>query len=141
VSKVPKEYRSAAPIVLFATAGMRLLQKDEQRSIIDKVCAEFKDSDFLFKSCKGQVRVISGEEEGIFGWLAVNYMTKSFTGEPVSTKNSIERSSTFGFLDMGGASAQLAFEPDREVQEKHLNDLTSVVLNSADSRSYRFCSS
>ena len=61
--------------------------------------------------CGSSVRVISGEEEGLFGWISVNYLMDGF-GSSSSDR------STYGFLDMGGASTQIAFEPNSEEQGK-----------------------
>lgn len=47
-------------------------------------------------------RVISGEEEGVFGWVAVNNMA----GTLLSTA-----AGTVGALDLGGASTQITFSP------------------------------
>ncbi|KAH9048578.1 nucleoside phosphatase family-domain-containing protein [Lactarius hengduanensis] len=64
--------------------------------------------------CGSSVRIITGEEEGLFGWIAVNYLMDGF-GPSNSDR------STYGFLDMGGASTQIAFEPSPEEQEKAQN--------------------
>jgi Golgi apyrase len=53
--------------------------------------------------CGSSVQIITGEEEGLYGWIAVNYLMDGFSGNDEET--------TYGFLDMGGASTQIAFEP------------------------------
>lgn len=70
--------------------------------------------------CGSSVRIITGEEEGLFGWIAVNYLMDGFTA-------SSEDRTTYGFLDMGGASTQIAFEPSLENQKK-TNNLVDVRL-------------
>eukprot|EP00854_Cymbomonas_tetramitiformis_P013010 gene13010-15372_t len=45
----------------------------------------------------------AGEEEGVFGWLTVNYLKNTFSG--------ISTYSTVGALDLGGASTQITFQP------------------------------
>ncbi|KAI8851882.1 nucleoside phosphatase family-domain-containing protein [Chytridium lagenaria] len=116
-SIVPKAKLSSTPIYLFATAGMRLVHKDARESILQNACKAAMRAGFsVLRGCESHFRVISGKTEGIFGWLTVNYLKGGFSG-PVS--------STFGFLDMGGASTQIAFEPDAQQKEKHSGDLTS----------------
>jgi golgi apyrase len=56
------------------------------------------------------VRIISGEEEGLFGWIAVNYLMDGFSSGG-------DERQTYGFLDMGGASTQIAFEPKDESRD------------------------
>jgi Golgi nucleoside diphosphatase len=70
--------------------------------------------------CGSSVRIITGEEEGLFGWIAVNYLMDGFS-------SSSDDRTTYGFLDMGGASTQIAFEPSPENQ-KMTNDLIDVRL-------------
>lgn len=51
--------------------------------------------------------MISGEEEGIFGWISANYLNgKLIPGRPQNLQG------TVGALDLGGASAQITFKPD-----------------------------
>jgi len=70
--------------------------------------------------CGSSVRIITGEEEGLFGWIAVNYLMDGFTADP-------GQRTTYGFLDMGGASTQIAFEPGVN-HEKDSNALIDVRL-------------
>lgn len=70
--------------------------------------------------CGSSVRIITGEEEGLFGWIAVNYLMDGFKG-------SGDERTTYGFLDMGGASTQIAFEPSPEERTKP-HDLIDVRL-------------
>ena len=50
----------------------------------------------------------------MFGWIAVNYLMDGFGPSDADR-------TTYGFLDMGGASTQIAFEPSREEREKAKN--------------------
>lgn len=94
---------SDIPIYLGATAGMRALG-DEVR---DEVMAEIRrtlaspECPFAFRMTE-QARVLAGEEEGAFGWLTANALAGTLSSDPLTT---------FGTLDMGGASAQVSFVP------------------------------
>jgi Golgi apyrase len=129
---------------------MRLLTPSARDSILDTTCSTLSHYPFTVESassagpCGESVRVISGEEEGMWGWVAVNYLMDGFGHAPAPPKtisatgaavsgllplaplakpppdSSVEsvtpvdvhhHSPTFGFLDMGGASTQLAFSP------------------------------
>ncbi len=100
---------------------MRLLSPEQQAAVLETTCHFLKfHSDFRIDDpspagpCGSSVRIITGEEEGLFGWIAVNYLMDGF-GPSNSDR------STYGFLDMGGASTQIAFEPSPEEQEKAQN--------------------
>ena len=100
---------------------MRLLSPEQQEAVLQTTCDFLRfHSDFRIDSpsslgpCGSSVRIITGEEEGLFGWIAVNYLMDGF-GPSNSDR------STYGFLDMGGASTQIAFEPSPEEQEKAQN--------------------
>jgi len=87
------------PIYLMATAGLRR-ERPEQR---DKLLLDIRDvlrrSRFHFQD--DFVRILSGEEEGAFGWLALN----AALGKLGSPQDSV------GMLDLGGASFQITFVP------------------------------
>ncbi|TFK72769.1 hypothetical protein BDN72DRAFT_894576 [Pluteus cervinus] len=126
---VPPSLQHETPIFLLATAGMRLLPPGKQAQILHHTCRFFLlHSYFKLEEsseagpCGSNVRIITGEEEGLFGWIAVNYLMDGFTG-------SSEDRTTFGFLDMGGASTQIAFEPGKEHRnDKNLIDVRLRLL-------------
>ncbi len=170
---IPPSQHSATPVYLLATAGMRLLPSNEREELLDAACNVLRDM-FPFRvgeksdagPCGESVRVISGEEEGMWGWVAVNYlmdgfghiptMTSAYEIETVPTESLLlpldplvedssglsagnsptmvdptQRLPTFGFLDMGGASTQLAFSPTvEELERSHFppEELKSVTL-------------
>ncbi|KAH8117093.1 nucleoside phosphatase family-domain-containing protein, partial [Phellopilus nigrolimitatus] len=124
---IPPSLHHETSISLLATAGMRLLPQDQKTAVLDAACdfirfhSHFRVEDASPSGrCGSSVRIITGEEEGLFGWVAVNYLMDQFT------KNSDDQT-TYGFLDMGGASTQIAFEPSTE-QRKKTKDLIDVRL-------------
>ncbi|OZJ01589.1 hypothetical protein BZG36_05607, partial [Bifiguratus adelaidae] len=86
---------------------------------------------FHIESCKENIQVITGEKEGIYGWLAINYLMGGFE---VDSDQNDQNLHTFGFLDMGGASAQIAFEPEHHQRQEHSDDLTQVTLKTLDGK-------
>ncbi|CAO3645165.1 unnamed protein product [Cunninghamella blakesleeana] len=116
-----------------ATAGVRLLQQDVQDTLMKTTCQYIKDTtNFFISNCDNHIRAIPGELEGAYGWVAINYLMGGFDQ---NTKSSIlNQQHTFGFLDMGGASAQIAFEPEHHQKEEHGNDLTKIHLRTLDGR-------
>ena len=70
---IPEKYHKETPLYILATAGMRLLSKEDQDGILthlkDGINANYP---FLFPD--GNLEVISGRQEGIYQWLAINYV-------------------------------------------------------------------
>eukprot|EP00448_Togula_jolla_P000438 CAMPEP_0170614878 /NCGR_PEP_ID=MMETSP0224-20130122/25038_1 /TAXON_ID=285029 /ORGANISM="Togula jolla, Strain CCCM 725" /LENGTH=503 /DNA_ID=CAMNT_0010940571 /DNA_START=129 /DNA_END=1640 /DNA_ORIENTATION=+ len=94
-----RELWSIIPIYLKATAGARDLFQDQR----DVVFAKLRD--ILFKGPfrfddEYWARTISGEEEGVHGWLTINAVKGTFRGQK-----------SWGSLDLGGSSMQIAFIP------------------------------
>ncbi|KAM9316783.1 ectonucleoside triphosphate diphosphohydrolase 6 [Gastrophryne carolinensis] len=99
-AEIPEKLWSSTPLVLKATAGLRLLPGDKAQKLLDTVTEIFKLSPFLVG--KDSVSIMNGTDEGIFAWITVNFLTGSLT-DP-SAKRS-------GMLDLGGGSTQITFYP------------------------------
>ncbi|GAD98183.1 hypothetical protein PVAR5_6874 [Paecilomyces variotii No. 5] len=131
---VPADAVRETPIFLLATAGMRLLPNVERQLLLDRICSYTRsNSDFLLPDCGLHIQVIPGETEGLYGWIATNYLLGSFDAPDKHDHG--KSHSTYGFLDMGGASAQIAFAPNATEAEKHANDLKLLRLRNADGSS------
>ncbi|EJU00157.1 hypothetical protein DACRYDRAFT_23162 [Dacryopinax primogenitus] len=131
-NQIPPSLHQSTPIYLLATAGMRLLAVEQQEQIIEAACTFLKfHSNFKVKPaspqgpCGGSIRVITGEDEGLYGWIAVNYLLDGFSRHE-------GRRATYGFLDMGGASTQIAFEPGAEYRKNPQLPLKDVRLRLLD---------
>ncbi|XP_015734209.1 ectonucleoside triphosphate diphosphohydrolase 2 [Coturnix japonica] len=113
---VPKEKHAGTPLYLGATAGMRLLRiADPQSSdaVLSAVMATLKSYPFDFRGAK----ILSGEEEGVFGWVTANYLLENFIkrgwlGEWIQSKKR-----TLGAMDFGGASTQITFETSDAIED------------------------
>lgn len=135
---IPAErVQNTIPIYILATAGMRLVQPGKAKQIISETCrfllAKYMrslDSGVDESACiRDHVRIISGEEEALFGWISINFlMGRLGHVDDDDTSGEPTRKGTVGFLDMGGASAQIAFEPSPQMQMAHMEDLWNVTL-------------
>ena len=131
LEKVPENEVKNTPLFLLATAGMRLLPDLERTELLESICSYARSrTDFLLPDCDLHIQVIPGETEALYGWIATNYLLGGFDapGEHDHGKGH----HTYGFLDMGGASAQLAFAPNATEVEKHANDLKLLRLRNID---------
>ena len=128
---VPKDQVSETPIFLLATAGVRLLPEGSRQELLKEICSYTQShTKFLLPDCDLHVQVIPGETEGLYGWIAANYLVGGFNDPETHAHGKGHH--TYGFLDMGGASAQIAFAPNATEAEKHANDLKLLRLRTVD---------
>ncbi|KAK4618324.1 Golgi apyrase [Fulvia fulva] len=126
---VPKKEYENTPIFLLATAGMRLLPDSQRADLLSSTCSYFqRNTKFQLPDCGLHVQVIQGETEGLYGWIAANYLLGGFDSGAADDHDHGKNHHTYGFLDMGGASAQIAFAPNATEAEKHADDLKLLRL-------------
>lgn len=100
------------PVYFYATAGMRLLPESQQESL-------YKTLRFWFSQHEQwklmEAKTLTGGEEGVLGWLAVNYHL-----ETLSSNKPI-----VNVIDIGGASVQIAIPID-DIQHADSNDVFEI---------------
>ncbi|XP_040081530.1 ectonucleoside triphosphate diphosphohydrolase 2 isoform X2 [Oryx dammah] len=119
---VPKERQAGTPLYLGATAGMRLLNltsPEASASVLAAVTQTLTQYPFDFRGA----RILSGQDEGVFGWVTANYLLENFIKYGWVGRWFRPRKGTLGAMDLGGASTQITFEtaspaedPANEVQ-------------------------
>uniref|UniRef100_A0A8B9NVB0 Ectonucleoside triphosphate diphosphohydrolase 2 n=1 Tax=Apteryx owenii TaxID=8824 RepID=A0A8B9NVB0_APTOW len=110
---VPKEKHMSTPLYLGATAGMRLLNITNHQAsdaVLSTVTARLKSYPFDFRGAK----ILSGEEEGVFGWVTANYLLENFIKV---SRRMWQPAGTLGAMDLGGASTQITFETKDTIEE------------------------
>ncbi|KAI3383763.1 hypothetical protein SNEBB_002923 [Seison nebaliae] len=121
---IPNEKISSTYIMFAATAGMRLLltsNRERAEIILMRLRQFFKGSPYRYIS-SDQVKILTGDDEAFYGWLATNYYLQSLT-----KKNS---SKLVGFLDLGGASTQISYPlPESYDNEKGINRINMLRNN------------
>lgn len=126
-SVVPKSQHYRTPIFLHSTGGMRLLQPNEQQLLLENICLYLtQKSDFYVPECESHVNMIDGDVEGLYGWLSINSLIGALDhpDDHAHGKNH----TTYGLLDMGGASTQVVFVPNTTEIAEHQNNLYHVSL-------------
>lgn len=109
VANLSEEERKKTPVYLAATAGMRLkLLEDPLGSLdlFDKLRRGLLTSGLSVQVPNERIRLLSGAEEGLFGWITVNNVLNL-----INTDVQVSSDRTVGSLDLGGASTQIAFVP------------------------------
>ncbi|KAM3595054.1 uncharacterized protein V6R79_017695 [Siganus canaliculatus] len=97
---VPEEDWVRTPVVLKATAGLRLLPQDKADALLKEVREVFHESPFFVPD--NSVSIMNGANEGVLAWVTVNFLTGHLYS---NTKR------TVGILDLGGGSTQITFLP------------------------------
>lgn len=110
-SVVPKSRRAETKTLFMATAGVRALPPAQQARALERCRSVLNRSAFGTSPERLQnvsertpnVRVITGADEGLYGWIAANYAAGTLYDPPTST---------VGVVELGGASAQVTFRPE-----------------------------
>ncbi|XP_047172097.1 nucleoside-triphosphatase-like [Vigna umbellata] len=101
---VPEDLHPKTPLMLGATAGLRLLEGNAAENILQAVRNLFKNRSTLNLQSDDAVAIIEGTREGSYLWLAVNYLLRRL-GKRFSK--------TVGVVDLGGGSVQMAYAVSR----------------------------
>ncbi|XP_067366916.1 ectonucleoside triphosphate diphosphohydrolase 6 isoform X1 [Channa argus] len=118
-SSIPSYLWNATPVVLKATAGLRLLPGEKANHLLDQVRMVFLESPFLFRDAS--VSIMEGTDEGISAWITVNFLTGGLHSTNLPT---------VGILDLGGGSTQITFSPqdERTIQTSPIDYIRSFQI-------------
>jgi Golgi apyrase len=131
LQSIPDDAIKDTPLFLLGTAGMRLLPDAQRTTLLKQICSFTRSyTRFLIPDCDLHVQVIPGETEGLYGWVAANYLLGGFDSPEEHAHGKGHH--TYGFLDMGGASAQIAFAPNATEAIRHAEDLKLLRLRTVD---------
>ncbi|RXG52155.1 Ectonucleoside triphosphate diphosphohydrolase 5 [Armadillidium vulgare] len=114
--RIPKDRWPMTPLILKATAGLRLLPTEKADDLLKEVKKLLNNSEFY--TTDKSVEIMDGREEGIFSWFTVNYLLDVISG-------SVDK--TLVALDLGGGSTQITFIP---TESETLNSVPSDFLSS-----------
>lgn len=103
------------PVYFYATSGMRMLNFSRQQAYYDKVNQWFSNQS---KWQLIDAKTLKGREEGLFGWLAVNYELGILTSPSKPL---------VGIIDTGSGSTQVAF-PLKSVEAITPDDYINITV-------------
>ena len=92
--------RPETPIRLAATAGLRLLPQATAEAILES-CYKFLKENSTFLVRRDRISILSGRDEGAYGWLSINFLLNRLDGMSKASEG------TVGSIEMGGASSQV----------------------------------
>ncbi|CAG9559313.1 unnamed protein product [Danaus chrysippus] len=106
---IPADRRSQTPLIVRATAGLRLLPRDKAQRLIDEVAKAISGSGYDVGP--NSVEIMDGSDEGIFIWYSVNLLHDLMGGE------------TMAALDLGGGSTQITYQlSEKDIKLYPAND-------------------
>ncbi|NWW83778.1 ENTP8 diphosphohydrolase, partial [Rhynochetos jubatus] len=116
---IPAEQQQQTPTYLGATAGMRLLRKQNStkaEQVFAEVAKAIKEYPVDFRGAQ----ILTGNEEGSFGWITINYLLETLIKYSFAEKWVHPRDTeVLGALDLGGASTQITFQPGITIEDKN----------------------
>eukprot|EP01013_Petalomonas_cantuscygni_P022794 TRINITY_DN44109_c0_g1_i1.p1 TRINITY_DN44109_c0_g1~~TRINITY_DN44109_c0_g1_i1.p1 ORF type:complete len:512 (-),score=83.84 TRINITY_DN44109_c0_g1_i1:610-2058(-) len=110
VDEVPKADHACTPIVLYATAGLRLLGPTASEAILDVVRQTISATGLTLPSV-ADVSVMDGTKEALYGWMTVNFLLHNWPAAPSGTGHRGADGLSAAIMDLGGASTQIVFQP------------------------------
>ncbi|NWZ20124.1 ENTP8 diphosphohydrolase, partial [Asarcornis scutulata] len=121
---IPAEQQRDTPAYLGATAGMRLLREQNStkaEQVFTEVTKAIREYPVDFRGAQ----ILTGNEEGSFGWITVNYLLDTLIKFSFAEKwEHPQGTEVLGALDLGGASTQITFQPGVTIEDKN----TSVLF-------------
>jgi len=147
---IPLDKHKETPLYIMATAGLRMLPESKQRALMEDIQRDLATTtQFLFQDSHAEV--ITGKQEGVYSWIGINYVLGRFNHQhqmsgtdPLtvvelsgSEHKTHVRKRTVGIIDMGGGSAQIAFEVPNYIkfepqEESAKNLLTNFNIGCSD---------
>jgi apyrase len=111
----------------FSTAGLRTLQAGVAEDILES-CRALLHQSAVFRFESHWARIIPGKDEGVYGWLAANYLERRLHAAMEATSATTQAGAdTIGVLEMGGASLQISFVP-QSLDDVSRDELVPVRL-------------
>ena len=127
VKVVPSSLQSCTPVVVKATAGLRLLKPSQSNGILNAVKKHLKTKyPFPLDETNG-VAIMDGKDEGVYAWITANYLLDTIRADSPAGAH------TYAVLDLGGGSTDAAVADGGEVRSVHLagaGDLVTRLIGS-----------
>jgi len=105
-SIIPAHLWMGVPVMVFATAGMRLVDKAKAEAVYAGLTSGLLAANFPFDPSALVAKTISGREEGVYAFVAANYLS-----ENIDADMKVKKLELMGVMDLGGSSTQIAVPP------------------------------
>lgn len=120
-NEIPASNRSSIPIFVLLSGGVRNLTQSQRNTLLDKIF-NFMKQRTSYQIKKNHVRVVLGNEEGLFAWLSTNLAL-----------GKLKTDNTIATIEMGGSTINVA----TEISSSYSSKFNKYVYNIFDgSRTY-----
>lgn len=114
LDRVPAFLHACTPLVVKATAGLRLLPGDAAENILRTIRTWLQTHPFLLGPHadpeRTPVSVMDGSEEAVLAWVTVNFLTRRIGHGAITRRTEdIDMEGTSIVMDLGGGSTQIVF--------------------------------
>nr|DAD29211.1 TPA_asm: hypothetical protein HUJ06_030679 [Nelumbo nucifera] len=128
-ARVPKSEWKKTKVRLMGTGDLGRLDMDVRKAILESCRLVLRSSGFLFKD--EWASVITGQEEGVYAWVAANYALGTLGGDPKETT---------GIIQLAEGSIQVTFSPrgSLPIQFSRVIELVGVTYNLYSESTFHF---
>ncbi|KAJ4970568.1 hypothetical protein NE237_003667 [Protea cynaroides] len=119
-ARIPMSEWKLTKVWLMAREGFEKISFDAKKSILESCRRVLQTSGFLFKD--EWATVVTGQEEGLYAWVAANYALGTLGDDPQATT---------GIIKLGSASLQVTFVPREPppVEFSRMLNIAGVTYN------------
>ncbi|CAH8599423.1 unnamed protein product [Schistosoma turkestanicum] len=108
-TSLPTDVCRNTPVILRATAGLRLISTHKAENILKAVRQRLSRT--CFKQLPNSVTIMDGFYEGLYLWITLNFLNNRLSSSSSPTNENASIKNTIGTLDLGGGSTQITFIP------------------------------
>jgi len=132
LDRIPASKQSSTPLILKATAGLRLLPGEKAEALLREVRALLAAYPFQFDGSENgnDVSVLDGVDEGFYGWITVNYLLDRLGGGGGGRET--EGTKKVSTMDLGGGSTQVTYDLETVKEDDGLDAVPKDYIKSID---------
>ncbi|CAH8875331.1 unnamed protein product [Trichobilharzia szidati] len=142
---LPPDTCHNTPVMLRATAGLRLLSIVKAENILKAVRSRLSKT--CFKQLSNGVTIMDGFYEGLYLWITLNFLNDRLSQRKMNVmvtgddkQNSlVQQQTTIGTLDLGGGSTQITFIPTElnTIKNSPIGYITNFSPNGKENKDFQ----
>ena len=131
-SLAERRIHNKVPVYLMATAGLRVLPSNRQDELLSVVRSRLHawvldQRDTIFEFVDDYVRIISGQEEALYSWVATNFVLGLLDSASTAANQPVSKASK-NVVELAGSSVQVSFKVAESRFKKMSPEIRKDVL-------------